>query len=42
MRMLGVGKQRIGRTKRRFRGVDERSLRTCALDFSYPSHFDVS
>lgn len=29
-RFMGIGKQRVRRTKRRFRGVDERSLRTCA------------
>ena len=38
MRFLGVGKQRLTRTKRRFRGLDERKINQCSLAFKQPSN----
>ena len=35
IRFLGIGKARLNRTKKRYRGVDERGLNQCSLAASY-------
>ena len=35
---MGIGKQRLCRTKRAYRGVDERTLRTGPFPYASKSH----